>query len=85
MSVLGMVEEGDIHCRNHRRRQIESTARDSSVKATLLDIDSPGGLVSGMAETAASIERSGMLKTGKPVFAVIRSYGASAGARSPPL
>jgi signal peptide peptidase SppA len=63
---------------NFIRNAVADARADSAIKVTVLDIDSPGGLVSGMAETAAVIERSTIMRTGKPVIAVIRSYGASA-------
>lgn len=63
---------------NYIRAAVEEAAADPNVSATVLDISSPGGLVSGMLETFASIEGVGKKKSGKPVCAVIRSVGASA-------
>lgn len=63
---------------NYIRAAVGQAAADSNVRAIVMDYDSPGGLVSGMEETAAVIERSGRRHSGKPVFSVIRSIGASA-------
>ena len=63
---------------NYIRSAVALARADSSVKAVVLDIDSPGGLVSGLAETCSVIERAGAEQTGKPIVAVIRSMGCSA-------
>ena len=63
---------------NYIRSAVAEASADRSVTATILDIDSPGGLVSGMIETARAIEAASMNGSGKPIFAVIRSIGASA-------
>jgi capsid assembly protease len=60
---------------------VESIARDlgvalsdSSVRGVLLEIDSPGGMVSGTGELAGMISAASALK---PVVAYVSNYGAS--------
>jgi len=57
------------------RRLIREAARDDSVKAILLHIDSPGGTVAGTAELAADVAGA---DARKPVHAYIEDLGASA-------
>lgn len=54
---------------------LQAMARDPSVKAIVLDIDSPGGTVAGTAEMAASVREAA--KT-KPVIAQVNAMAASA-------
>lgn len=63
---------------NYIRLAVEEAAFNPNVSITVLDINSPGGLVSGMQETASVIEAAGKSGTGKPIVALIRSLGASA-------
>lgn len=56
-------------------RAIDKAATDSSVKAIILDIDSPGGSVAGTRELAAKVHGARGLK---PVIAQVDSIAASA-------
>ncbi len=53
---------------------IQQAERDQSVKAIILEINSPGGTVMGSKEIADAVK-----KTKKPTVAVIREVGASGG------
>jgi signal peptide peptidase SppA len=55
-------------------KQINDAATDSSVKAIVLAIDSPGGTVAGTAEAADAVYRARQVK---PVVAIIQDMGAS--------
>lgn len=55
--------------------QLRQLAADDSVAAILLNVDSPGGTVSGMPELAAEIRRT---RESKPVHAIVNDLGASA-------
>lgn len=57
------------------RQQIRNAVTDQRVKAILLDIESPGGHVSGTQELASDILAA---RSTKPVFAQITDLGASA-------
>lgn len=57
------------------RRQIRDAAKDDSVAAILLVIDSPGGTVSGINDLAEEVVRA---RKSKPVWAYIEDIGASA-------
>lgn len=57
------------------REQLRSAAADPRVKALVLDIDSPGGMVSGCYECAAEVRE---IARSKPVIAVANSLMASA-------
>lgn len=57
------------------RARIDAAARNPEVASIVLDIDSPGGTVSGTAETAASVAAAAQRK---PVVAVANSLAASA-------
>ncbi|PHQ62777.1 MAG: hypothetical protein COC10_09675 [Sphingobium sp.] len=59
---------------NYVRAAVRDAAT-SSDDCIVLDIDSPGGLVSGLDETVRAIEEA---SAAKPVLAVIRSFGCSA-------
>eukprot|EP00112_Aurelia_sp_Birch-Aquarium-sp1_P008032 Seg18789.2 transcript_id=Seg18789.2/GoldUCD/mRNA.D3Y31 product="Capsid assembly protease C" protein_id=Seg18789.2/GoldUCD/D3Y31 len=52
--------------------ELERANSNESVKAIMLDIDSPGGMVSGLLEVVETIQSS------KPTFAYISGYGCSA-------
>jgi len=56
-------------------RLIDRAAADSSIKAIVLDIDSPGGSVSGTRELAAKVRTA---RDVKPVIAQVDSIAASA-------
>lgn len=56
-------------------KAFDEVARDASVKAIVLDIDSPGGSVPGTPELAAKIFKARELK---PIYAVANSMAASA-------
>lgn len=55
--------------------EVAAAARDSSVSAIVLDVDSPGGSVFGVSEAAAKIRSA---RGQKPVFAVADAVAASA-------
>lgn len=54
---------------------VQSATVDPEIKALALVIDSPGGLVSLITETAAEIRRA---RTYKPVVSIVRCFAASA-------
>ncbi|WP_373047186.1 S49 family peptidase [Vulgatibacter sp.] len=54
---------------------LRSALADDSIKAIVLDVDSPGGAVSGVEELAAEIQGA---RGGKPIIASINSLAASA-------
>ncbi|MCV0427815.1 MAG: S49 family peptidase [Roseibium sp.] len=56
--------------------QLKRAASDSEVSAIALDVNSPGGVVSGMFETARLVKS---VAEEKPVIAVVNSLAASAG------
>lgn len=55
------------------RAQLAQLDSDPSVQSIVVDVDSPGGLVFGVTETAAALAR-----TSKPVVAVVSGLNASA-------
>ena len=55
--------------------QVARAAEDRKVRAILLDVDSPGGVVSGMHEAAAAVRTASLAK---PTWAVANDYMASA-------
>lgn len=57
------------------RSQIRQLANDESIGSILLDIESPGGSVDGIAELAQEIKAASMVK---PVVASANAYAASA-------
>ncbi|WP_420104143.1 S49 family peptidase [Bosea sp. (in: a-proteobacteria)] len=57
------------------RTQIERARRDPSVKAVAVEVDSPGGAVSGVFETAAALAR---LSAEKPTMAILTATACSA-------
>lgn len=57
------------------RTQIERARRDTAVKAAVVEIDSPGGAVSGLFETADALAR---LSAEKPTMAILTSVACSA-------
>ena len=61
---------------NTYARVFEAVARSKSLKALLLDIDSPGGSASASEALHRSIER---VAESKPVLAYVRGIGASGG------
>ena len=58
---------------NYIQDAVEAGIADTAVKGILLDVDSPGGTVSGLQETIDQIESSG-----KPTRAIIHDSGYSA-------
>ncbi len=58
------------------RAAFETVARDPNVTAIILDIDSPGGRVDHVPETAAMIRNA--RREGRPIVAVANSLAASA-------
>lgn len=67
-ACLGAVDYWDI------RNAIAKAEQDESVNAILLEVSSPGGMVTGLSETAARISEST-----KPVVAFTDDLAASAG------
>ncbi len=59
-------------------QQLDRAARDSSVRAVVLRINSPGGTVTG-SETLYELVRKFRSSSGKPVVASIQEVGASGG------
>lgn len=57
------------------RTQIERARRDTSLKAAVVELDSPGGSVSGLFETAAALAQ---LSAEKPTLAILTSVACSA-------
>lgn len=57
------------------RQQLKNAAGDPSIRAIVLDIDSPGGMVAGCAETAGLVRE---ISQRKPVVAVANSDTCSA-------
>jgi signal peptide peptidase SppA len=57
------------------RTQVERARRDTSVKGVVLEVDSPGGAVAGVFETAEAIAR---LSAEKPTMAILTSNACSA-------
>lgn len=56
-------------------RQVQQAVADPSVKAIILDVDSPGGIMSGVPEASDAIFRA---RGSKPIVAVSNSLMASA-------
>lgn len=56
-------------------RQVQQAVADPSVKAIILDVDSPGGLMSGVPEASDAIFKA---RGSKPIVAVANSLMASA-------
>lgn len=56
--------------------QVEALVADSSVKAVVLDMDTPGGVAAGIPEAAGRIYRA---RGKKPIIAVANGMAASAG------
>lgn len=69
-AILGFSSTTDI------QRMVEDAASDESVKQIVLEIDSPGGSVSGMAELADAIYSA---RDVKPVIAQVDGVAASGG------
>jgi signal peptide peptidase SppA len=74
--MKGRSKFGDEFSTVDARRHIREIGQDSSVKAALLRIDSPGGHVDGTAELAADIDA---LAAKKPVHVFAEDMMASAG------
>lgn len=60
------------------KRQLISAAADSSIKAVMLEIDSPGGTITGSKAISDGVEYY-KSNTGNPVYAHIMGVGASGG------
>ena len=65
--------EGGTSCQSISKQMREANA-DESISSIILDVDSPGGSVYGVAELAAEIRSSA-----KPVYGIANSLSASAG------
>ncbi len=74
-SVPAIFSTFEIKATGYRdiEAEIRRANEDSKVKSILLDIDSPGGSVAGLYETAVAIANSP-----KPVTSQIKDYGADA-------
>jgi len=57
------------------RREVQAAANDPSIEAIILDVDSPGGVVTGVSEAAQAIHEAAQQK---PVVAVVTGMAASA-------
>jgi signal peptide peptidase SppA len=57
------------------RAEVQAAAADESVERIVLDVDSPGGMVDGVPETAALLREVGQRK---PIIAVANTEAASA-------
>lgn len=57
------------------RRQVRQASADADVSAILLTVDSPGGEVAGTADLAGDVWKAAQ---GKPLYAYIEDFGASA-------
>lgn len=66
---------GTIGGQDGLRRTISAAARNPDVSAIVLDVDSPGGIVAGTAETAETVRAAA---ASKPVVAVANPLAASA-------
>jgi protease-4 len=75
INLFGVIES-DIS--DEIRIQAENAAEDSSVKAVILRIDSPGGTVSASDQIHRYISKL-RSETGKPVIAFMQSVAASGG------
>lgn len=58
------------------RTRLSAAAQDKSIRKILLLVDSPGGMVNGLAETVAAIRR--VRSAGKEVSALVKGEAASA-------
>lgn len=72
-SLLSMLFGGGAGGLQGFREELNAAERDESVKAILIDVDSPGGLVDLVPETAADIRN-----VSKPTLAVANTEAASA-------
>ncbi len=70
VSINGIIAEID-----EQIRQLEILEDRSSIKAILLEINSPGGMVGPSQELSETVKR--ISDSGKPVVASVRSVGAS--------
>lgn len=75
--VSGLIQEGDNKL-SIISQQLDRAADDSSVKAVVLRINSPGGTVTGSDNVYQLVKRF-KAKTHKPVVASIQEVGASGG------
>lgn len=69
-AILGFTSTADIQA------MVEAAAADESVKQIVLEVDSPGGSVSGIAELADAVFTA---RDDKPVIAQVDGMAASAG------
>ncbi|MFP4686934.1 MAG: signal peptide peptidase SppA [bacterium] len=75
---IGVVSVGGIIYEIDRQlEQLEQFERQKNIKAVLLEINSPGGLVGPSQELSEAVKR--VSEAGKPVIASVRSVGASGG------
>jgi protease-4 len=73
--IARLVVDGAIASDPDRLKVIEELAEDSSVKAVIVAINSPGGTTAGGEELYEALTR---LRAAKPTVAVIKELGASA-------
>lgn len=71
----GMTEMSGITSTASLRKQMKAAMGDETVRAIVLDIDSPGGAVYGTAEVAQEIRKA---RQKKPVYASVNGMAASA-------
>lgn len=74
MSMMGDIS-GGTSCEGFART-FQAAANDGNVKAIILDVDSPGGSVSGSSELAATIYAA--RRSDRPIVAQVNSLAASA-------
>ena len=79
IGIIGSMMKGDSKFGGtntlRTRRAVRRAVSDQDVKAVMLHIDSPGGMVAGTGELANDVRQA---NTQKPVYAHIEDTGASA-------
>lgn len=75
INMMGNLSGGGGTSTEALAQQIRNAVNDDGVKAIILDVDSPGGAVSGTDEVAAAIYRS---RGSKPIIAQVNATAASA-------
>lgn len=73
--MLRDVSDGGGTSTERVGRALDAALADPNVKSILLDVDSPGGTISGVPELAAKVRATGQKK---PVVAIANTFAASA-------
>lgn len=76
MNLMGNVSGGGGTSSEQFAQQLQQARDDDSIKAVVLDVDTPGGAVSGTDEAAEVV---GSFKGIKPIIAQVNASAASAG------